>query len=109
MRVLVVNAGSSSLKHALIQTRGEELLARGESRWDAGAGTEAHALALAGAFAEAGGEAEAVGHRVVHGGTRFQGPARVDAQTRPAIAELSPLAPLHTRAALEGIDAAAAA
>jgi len=109
MRVLVVNAGSSSLKHALIRTRGEEVLARGEARWEAGAGAEAHALALAGAFAEAGGEAEAVGHRVVHGGTRFDGPARVDAQTRAAIAELSPLAPLHTRAALEGIDAAAAA
>jgi acetate kinase len=55
------------------------------------------------------GDAQAVGHRVVHGGDRFTTPVIVDDATRAAIASLEPLAPLHTRAALEGIDAAAAA
>jgi acetate kinase len=45
----------------------------------------------------------------VHGGAVFAGPAVVDAAVRAAIAALEPLAPLHTRAALEGIDAGAQA
>jgi len=44
---------------------------------------------------------------VVHGGSRFDGPALIDDVTRSEIAALEPLAPLHTRAALEGIDAVA--
>jgi acetate kinase len=110
LRVLVVNAGSSSLKHALVDCAGEVVLARAEERWEPGAEPGRHARALSAALAAAGaGAAEAVGHRVVHGGARFDGPAIVDADVRAAIAELQPLAPLHTRAALEGIDAAAAA
>jgi acetate kinase len=49
---------------------------------------------------------DAVGHRVVHGGARFAGPALISPEVRRQIAELAPLARLHTRAALEGIDAA---
>jgi len=109
VRVLVVNAGSSSLKHALVDAADDTILERGEERWEPGASAGRHARALHAAFAGAGGEAEAVGHRVVHGGGRFAGPARVDPHTRAAIAALAPLAPLHTRAALEGIDAAACA
>lgn len=110
VRVLVINTGSSSLKHALVDTDGETILERGEQRWDPDAGAGRHAAALRRALAGAGGgEAEAIGHRVVHGGPRFDGPARIDAGTRAAIAALAPLAPLHTGAALEGIDAAAAA
>ncbi|MEA2156614.1 MAG: acetate kinase [Solirubrobacteraceae bacterium] len=109
MRVLVVNAGSSSLKHALVDAGTDTVLRRGEQRWEPGASAGRHAGALRAALADAGGQAEAVGHRVVHGGTRFTGPARIDHDTRAAIAALAPLAPLHTRAALEGIDAAAAA
>jgi acetate kinase len=109
VRVLVVNAGSSSLKHALVDTADDTILVRGEERWDPDASPGRHAEALCAAIAAAGDRAEAVGHRVVHGGTRFAGPARIDAGTRAAIAELTPLAPLHTRAALEGIDAVAAA
>lgn len=45
----------------------------------------------------------AVGHRVVHGGTRFTGTTRVDASVKEAIADLSRLAPLHNPANLEGI------
>jgi acetate kinase len=109
VRVLVVNAGSSSLKHALVDTADDAILERGEERWDPGASPGRHAKALGAAIANAGDQAAAVGHRVVHGATRFAGPARIDADTRAAIAELAPLAPLHTRAALEGIDAVAAA
>jgi acetate kinase len=109
VRVLVVNAGSSSLKHALVDARNDAILRRGEERWEPDAGSGRHAEALSVALADAGGDADAVGHRVVHGGERFDAPARVDDATRTAIAALAPLAPLHTRAALEGIDAATAA
>jgi len=109
VRVLVVNAGSSSLKHALVDAADDALLRHGEERWEPEASAGRHAQALRAALADAGGEAEAVGHRVVHGGPRFAGPVHVDDKTIAAIAAIAPLAPLHTRAALEGIDAAAAA
>jgi acetate kinase len=109
VRVLVVNAGSSSLKHALVDARDDAILRRGEARWEPGGSAGRHAEALSAALADAAGGAHAVGHRVVHGGRRFDGPVRVDDDTRAAIAALAPLAPLHTRAALEGIDAATAA
>ncbi len=47
--------------------------------------------------------ADAVGHRVVHGGRRFVGPTLVDGAVEQAIEELSVLAPLHNRRALEEI------
>jgi acetate kinase len=78
MDVLVVNAGSTSLKLHLV--RGDESLALDD-------------------FVAAG----AVGHRVVHGGRRFVGPVLVDAEVERAIEELSTLAPLHNRPALEQI------
>ena len=78
MDVLVVNAGSTSLKLHLVH--GDE------------------STAVDGFVA-----ADAVGHRVVHGGRRFVGPALVDAEVERAIEELSALAPLHNRPALEEI------
>jgi acetate kinase len=102
MRVLVVNAGSSSLKHALVDE--DRIVARGEERWDPVAGAARHAAALRAVLTGAA-DAEAVGHRVVHGGAGFAGPARIDPGVRAAIAGCAPLAPLHTRAALAGIDA----
>jgi acetate kinase len=107
--VLVVNAGSSSLKHALVDSDSGEIRAGGEESWDSGAEAGRHARALRAALAGAGGHAAAVGHRVVHGGPVFTGPVLIDPATRAAIAGLAPLAPLHTHAALEGIDAATAA
>jgi acetate kinase len=109
VRVLTINAGSSSLRHALVDTGDDTILARGEQHWDPAASAGWHTLALRAALADAGGRAEAVGHRVVHGGGRFDGPARIDDAVRASLAELAPLAPLHARAALEGIDAARAA
>jgi acetate kinase len=78
MDVLVVNAGSTSLKLHLV--RGDESRAVDD-------------------FVTA----DAVGHRVVHGGRRFVGPALVDEEVERAIGELSALAPLHNRPALEQI------
>ncbi len=109
MRVLVVNAGSSSLKHALVDSRDDTIIAEAVARFEPQASAGRHAGALRAALADAGGHADAVGHRVVHGGDRFTGPTVIDDEVRAAIDELQPLAPLHTRAALEGIDAVAAA
>lgn len=109
--MLVINSGSSTLKHALVDSTADAILYSGEERWEPDAvPTGQHGRALGAALAQAiGGAAEAVGHRVVHGGARFTGPARIDADSRAAIAALEPLAPLHTRAALDGIDACATA
>ena len=49
----------------------------------------------------------AVGHRVVHGGTDFSGPTKVDGQVMDALRKLSPLAPLHQPHNLAPIEALA--
>ncbi|MEB3293446.1 MAG: acetate kinase [Synechococcales bacterium] len=45
-----------------------------------------------------------VGHRIVHGGSQFQQPVRIDAAVKAAISQLIPIAPNHNRANLEGIE-----
>ena len=47
---------------------------------------------------------DAAGFRVVHGGPRFKGPVRLDAEVERYLASLAPLAPLHQRAALGAIS-----
>lgn len=47
---------------------------------------------------------DAIGHRVVHGGTRFTTPVRIDAVVMQHIKDCSPLAPLHNPANLLGIE-----
>jgi len=115
VRVLVVNAGSSSLKHALVDSAriaddpAGAVVASGEERWDPGDSPGRHGEALRRALRDAGsgGAApDAIGHRVVHGGERFEAPAAIDADVRAGIEEAARLAPLHNRAALEGVDAA---
>lgn len=49
-----------------------------------------------------------VGHRVVHGGTRFSAPVRADDAVVTAIRELGHLAPLHNPIATDGLDIARA-
>jgi acetate kinase len=51
-----------------------------------------------------GGKVLAVGHRVVHGGSRFTGPAIVDQETLTQLRELVPLAPLHQPYNLAAIE-----
>ena len=50
-------------------------------------------------------EVKAVGHRVLHGGSKFSGSVRVDEAVKEAIKECIPLGPLHNPANLKGIEA----
>ncbi|MGY1631156.1 acetate/propionate family kinase [Geodermatophilus sp. SYSU D01186] len=100
MRVLVVNAGSSSLKLSLLADDGGVAGSRTVQPW-AGAG---HLQPLR-AFLADHGDVDAVGHRVVHGGPRHGGPALVDDLLTSHLWSVSHLAPLHNPRALAGIEA----
>ena len=135
MKILVVNAGSSSLKYQLIDMENESVLAKGNCEQ---IGTEStfthkvpsdeiknikalpmemqdHAAALkivldALVDAEHGvigsvKEIDAVGHRVLHGGEKFSGSVLVDDKVEEAIKECFDLGPLHNPANLTGIKA----
>jgi acetate kinase len=82
--ILVVNAGSTSLKLHLV----------------AADGTSEPVDVLEDVDPL---EVEAVAHRVVHGGDRFQAPVVVDADVRAGIVALEALAPLHNASALAGV------
>lgn len=101
MRVLVVNAGSSSLKLALLDDDGGVAASTTVEGWR-GEGE----LAPLEEFLGECGPVDAVGHRVVHGGPRHTGPARVDDVLTTYLWSISHLAPLHNRRALAGIRAA---
>ena len=138
MSILVINAGSSSLKFGLFDAEAQQTLATGLIDWRAdpqhaelvihpskGASIHSresvrdhrtavlHAVNKLGNLPGEHGEAvkaiTAVGHRVVHGGSRFQEPVRIDAQVKAEIAKLVELAPLHNPAALGAIEAAESA
>ncbi|HEX7298289.1 MAG TPA: acetate/propionate family kinase [Solirubrobacteraceae bacterium] len=96
MRVLVVNAGSSSLKLRLLGPGGE-LEGERDLAPDDHAG-------LAAAVAELE-RPDAIGHRVVHGGERFREAVMIDDGVVDALRELVELAPLHQPAALAGVAA----
>ncbi len=135
LKILVVNAGSSSLKYQLIDMENESVLAKGNCEQ---IGTEStfthkvpsdetknikalpmemqdHAAALkivldALVDAEHGvigsvKEIDAVGHRVLHGGEKFSGSVLVDDKVEEAIKECFDLGPLHNPANLTGIKA----
>jgi acetate kinase len=117
--VLVLNAGSSSLKYQLVVPGTGEVRAKGliERIGEDGSGVaDQHAaveqmtrqLADAGIdLASAG--VRAVGHRVVHGGPDFSDPVLITDRVVEQIRDLSPLAPLHNPGAVAGIEAARAA
>jgi acetate kinase len=86
--VLVVNAGSTSLKLSVV------------------AADEASRTIAS--FDEAGGVG-AVGHRIVHGGTRFSAPVMIDDGVFAELERLVELAPLHNAPALEALGRARAA
>jgi acetate kinase len=85
--VLVVNAGSTSLKLDLVSEGGRAEVAESLEAVDP--------LRV-----------EAVAHRVVHGGQRFREPVLIDARVREEIFELEAIAPLHNAPALAGIKTA---
>jgi len=105
LRVLVVNAGSSSLKLSLLGSGGEPLAAEEV----AAPRTEIDAAQLRTALDSGLGDADAVGHRVVHGGSRFREAVVVDDGVRRALGELVDLAPLHQPKSLAALDAVSTA
>ncbi len=129
--VLVLNAGSSSLKYSLVDGDTGESLAgglverigeangmlthhgpSGEKRLEQAIASHEDALAAVLEAFETQGpsldevEVAAIGHRVVHGGARFGDPVLVDDQLVDEVRRLIPLAPLHNPANLEGIEVA---
>jgi acetate kinase len=101
VRVLVVNAGSSSLKLTLLDGSDRTLAARELSAPGARVDERELRAALAGGL----GTADAVGHRIVHGGERLREAVAVDAKVRGALQELVELAPLHQPKSLAALDA----
>ena len=130
MNVLVINAGSSSLKYQLINVETQELLAKGlcDRVGSEGAshkhgldGNEVvihtpmpdhdHAVALVLEALTSGptkaidslDEIDAVGHRIVQGGKYFDRSVIIDEDVIAKIDEMAELAPLHNKAAIQGI------
>src|SRR5690242_8418881 len=101
MRVLVVNAGSSSVKLSLLDD-GDNTLA--EQELDAPRSV-IEPRALEAALGAGLSDAEAAGHRIVHGGERFRAPVRIDSSVQRALGELVDLAPLHQPKSLAALDA----
>ena len=97
MRVLVVNAGSSSIKLAVVD--GDERVVDSTHLPDWAGDTEALREFLEKA------EFDAVGHRVVHGGWELTEPVRIDDRVENLLHVATPLAPLHQPRALAGIRA----
>jgi acetate kinase len=87
--VLVVNAGSTSLKLYVVSETGESLRMRDLDEFDPAA-------------------LECVAHRIVHGGERFREPVLVDEHVHAELHRLEPLAPLQNAPALRELDAARA-
>ncbi|MDA0672829.1 MAG: acetate kinase [Cyanobacteria bacterium] len=137
MKILVINAGSSSHKAALFDTQvGAAPQWQAQLDWTAQPGQvsltaqatdgRSHQTTLATADRTTGLRAllatlwsgpvqvipnpaaiEAVGHRVVHGGDRHQASVRITPAVKATIRDLIPLAPAHNPANLEGIEVAA--
>ena len=108
MKILVLNAGSSSLKFHLFDAApdSEHVLVRGEVERVASMGTSMGA-AIQSMFAQLGSvSVDAVGHRIVHGGDQFRKSVIIDTDVEKRIEELSILAPLHNPHNLEAFRAA---
>jgi len=100
MNVLVVNAGSSSLKLRVLDDAAGTVTSTQLERWEG----DADVNSLAG-FIRSAGQVDAVGHRIVHGGQRFRGPARLDDAAIAELEALIDLAPLHQPRSLAGVRA----
>ncbi len=135
MNVLVINAGSSSLKYQLLNPETGDLLAKGlcerigidgkftykpqvegKEKLDAvDVAMPTHAEAIAAVLdalvdpkngvIASMKEIDAVGHRVVHGGEKFASSVVITDEVMAAIEECNPLAPLHNPANIIGIKA----
>src|SRR5438034_5356495 len=110
MRVLVLNAGSSSLKASVIDTASDATLRESMMSWHSDASAAASrreaATSLVADSTRRTGSLHAVGYRVVHGGSAFTEPIRVAGGVLEQIEALDELAPLHNHLAVETIRAA---
>src|SRR4051794_11310439 len=98
MGILVVNAGSSTLKLSVLDERDEAVTA---TVLDGGSARDPDRLA---AFVDAAGAVDAVGHRVVHGGDAYTAPTPVTPEVARSLRDLIPLAPLHQPHAVDALD-----
>ncbi|MBM3999225.1 MAG: acetate kinase [Planctomycetes bacterium] len=131
--ILIVNAGSSSVKFSLFRREGLELIGRALLDWRGRADTASftwtrvgHApvvreldapdyrSAVAGGLLELRGTVDAraqgatvwaIGHRLIHGGERIRRAVRIDADMKRTIAGFAKLAPLHIPPGLDAIEA----
>jgi len=103
VRVLVLNAGSSSLKASLIDVGTDERIAAVNETWQ---DDRAGAVDAAIGHLRSHGDVDAVAHRVVHGGPRFTQPVLIDDEVVAQVEAVTELAPLHNVPALEVIRAA---
>src|SRR5829696_261055 len=101
VRVLVANAGSSSLKLSLLDSDDSQLW---ECELDAPR-ARIEAERVAAALAELPASPDVVGHRIVHGGERFREAVIIDADVEEELRELSVLAPLQQPKSLAAIEA----
>ncbi len=133
MKILVLNSGSSSVKFQLIEMQGRSVLAsgivekigephghgeivtdEGVERVDRRVADHGEALQIIQEFLKNSGTVpdfdalDGIGHRVVHGGEAFHEPVRIDDAVMAEIDRLSPFAPLHNPANLQGIRVAMA-
>ncbi|MEW5992389.1 MAG: acetate/propionate family kinase [Chloroflexota bacterium] len=99
-RILVVNAGSSSLKLRVLDA-GDTIVASADLAASRGA-ADGQAI---GAAIRGLGPVAAVGHRIVHGGTRYGGPVRLDAAVETHLRAFIDLAPLHQPKSLAALAA----
>jgi acetate kinase len=91
LSILVVNSGSSSLKVSLFDDQAKECLRQGSDLRD---------------FARE--EVKVIGHRFVHGGSRFSEPVLIDKQVASELKKISELAPLHNPPAMKAYEEARA-
>ncbi len=134
MKILVINAGSSSLKYQLIDMETEAVLAKGlcerigidghlkhtplvegKEVFNEDLAMPTHSEAIAAVIDKLTSpqygvvnsmkEIDAVGHRVVHGGEKFSSSVLITDEVMKAIEECIPFAPLHNPANITGIKA----
>lgn len=135
MKILVINAGSSSMKYQLMDMDGEKVLAKGNcerigngghlehkangQQFDTDIPMPDHTVAfevIKKALTEGEGkvigdlsEITAIGHRVVQGGSSFSASCLITDEVVDKVTQYIPLAPIHNPAGLRGIEAATAA
>ncbi|MFC1618020.1 acetate/propionate family kinase [Patescibacteria group bacterium] len=104
MSILVINSGSTSLKYSVL-TEGLEVLSE-EKIEEIGTAVPDHKAAFSIMLDELGAaKIKAIGHRIVHGGGKFNEAVVVSPEILAKLKQYNTLAPLHNPAGLAGIEA----